>query len=382
MRVTRIGLARAGDERVLSADVGGVEIWYRVPADRSPEVRADPFVAAAVMPAMAAGEPIEIDSDAAVSPRLLRGIDKIQDILRVWFPALEKVEIRARRVEADATPRHAGAAVFFSGGVDGFYSLLRHESEIGDLVFVHGLEITIENEGLYETCRRRNLAIAAKFGKGLVPVRTNIRELASRERISNHLFQGAILGSIALVLGYRTTFIGATFTYGHLTPWGSHPLLDPLWGTESVDIVHDGAEARRTEKLALITKTPAALESLRVCLSNSSEYNCGRCPKCLRTMATLRLLGVSAPTLPPLPSPRPIRKLTLARSSERFFLEDNYDLAVRKGDRPLARALGSALRKARILEALREWDTRAFSGRARRTYLRLRGKKDTLRFDC
>ena len=40
-------------------------------------------------------------------------------------------------------------------------------------------------------------------------------------------------------------------TYAHLGPLGSHPLLDPLWSSEDVELVHDGCEATRLDKLAL-----------------------------------------------------------------------------------------------------------------------------------
>lgn len=382
MRLDNFAASRSAGEVTLSAELGGLPIWYRFPEETPVTPRADPFIVAALMPAMAANEPIEVTSDLAVSPRLLRGIEVAQEILHGWFPGLRKVEILAPRQEAESRPRQRTSAVFFSGGVDGTYTALRHAGEITQLILLHGLEITLANETLFEQAVKSCRATADLLGKQLVTVTTNVRELAARHGISNHLYQGAILGSVALALGFRRMYVGATFTTSNLIPWGSHPQLDPLWSSETSELVHDGIDARRSEKIARIAERPELLASLRVCLSNSAEYNCGRCSKCLRTMTTLRLLGLTSPSLPPMLSTWPIRRLVVARASERIFLEDNLDLARQVGDRAMTRALESCLRRARRLERLRAWDARVLGGRLRRVFLRLRGRRETLRFDC
>jgi hypothetical protein len=90
----------------------------------------------------------------------------------------------------------------------------------------------------------------------------------------------------------KTMYLPATHTYAELFPCGSHPLLDPLWSTETLEIVHDGCEATRVEKVARIAQSGAALRYLRVCWENrDGAYNCGRCEKCLRTMISLRVAG-------------------------------------------------------------------------------------------
>ena len=74
---------------------------------------------------------------------------------------------------------------------------------------------------------------------------------------------------------------------------GSHPLLDPLWSSEDVELVHDGCEATRLDKLSLVASEAAARHWLRVCWENrDGGYNCGRCEKCLRTMVAMDALGV------------------------------------------------------------------------------------------
>lgn len=68
-------------------------------------------------------------------------------------------------------------------------------------------------------------------------------------------------------------------------------MLDPLWSTEGLTVVHDGCEADLNVKLAFVTQSPLVLETLRVCPGFGNGYNCGRCMKCMRTMVALLQAG-------------------------------------------------------------------------------------------
>jgi hypothetical protein len=77
-----------------------------------------------------------------------------------------------------------------------------------------------------------------------------------------------------------------------MEPHGSHPLLDPLFRTEEMELVHDGGEADRDEKVERIASHESVAKHLRVCWRNTDgAYNCGRCEKCLRTMLSLLAVG-------------------------------------------------------------------------------------------
>ena len=99
---------------------------------------------------------------------------------------------------------------------------------------------------------------------------------------------------MALLLSslFKRIYIPSSETYAHLEPCGSHPLLDPLWSTEHLQIVHDGCEATRIEKVRKIAQHEVALKKLRVCWENKENaYNCGVCEKCIRTMISLYAIG-------------------------------------------------------------------------------------------
>jgi hypothetical protein len=86
-------------------------------------------------------------------------------------------------------------------------------------------------------------------------------------------------------------------------PWGSHPVIDPLWSSENMEIIHDGANADRVTKIMdTIALYPEALRLLRVCVNKrGGSGNCGFCVKCIRTMTALEMAGVlrSCGSFPP-----------------------------------------------------------------------------------
>ncbi len=130
------------------------------------------------------------------------------------------------------------------------------------------------------------------LGKTLVPVVTNVRQVGARLAPWT-MMHGAALASVALALGsaIRRLTIASSATYDTIYPWGTHPLLDPLWATETITVVHDGCEKSAIEKLHDIIVSDLVLQTLRVCPGYGPEYNCGRCNKCMRTMVDLLLAG-------------------------------------------------------------------------------------------
>jgi len=311
---------------------------------------AEPFLAAALPVAMRLGRPLRVDGP--VSAQLLASLPSIQAIYHAWNPNWRVVPVSAAPAQPVA-PHQGGVACFFSGGVDSFYTLLKHLDEIDTLIFIHGFDIP-----------------ARELAKPLLEVETNLKDLIIRHAPWEYA-HGALLASIALLLSPRfaRVYIAASDSYGMAVtkPWGSHPLLDPLWSTERTTIAHDGCEATRTDKVASIVRSDIALRWLRVCWENpNGEYNCGRCGKCLRTMVCLRIAGAldRCRTFD-----HPLDLAALART--RLFNDQSYMLnylepAKRADDWELLRALrdnsGRYRRGLRPLAGrLRRWATRSAS---------------------
>jgi hypothetical protein len=249
---------------------------------------------------------------------------------------------------------HGGGGSFFSGGADGSYTLLRHRDEITHLISVQGIDVQVDNDAHWARVIQANRELASAFNKTLVPVRTNIRRWCIPRGVPWYVQNGSGLASIAHALGFSRCYIAASHTYAELFPWGSHPLTDALWSSDSVAIAHDGS-ARRSDKIRAISENEASLRLLRVCW-HEKGYNCGHCEKCIRTRTTLRLLGLSTPSLPPLEDASEISRLKAWDESEESFFADNLELAKSVGDKPVTKAVRKLLRDYKTRQALAELD--------------------------
>jgi len=135
-----------------------------------------------------------------------------------------------------------------------------------------------------------------------------------------------------------------------------------------MEIIHDGGEAMRVNKIRKIAEDARALANLRVCF-NDMNVNCGECLKCLRTMIPLRLLRATTVPFPPLPPNKAIRKMRIAGAIEKSFFRDNLDLALQSGYSGLRNALRSCMRRYERLELVRDVDRLILRGLFKRIHL-------------
>jgi hypothetical protein len=282
-------------------------LWYRFPLDYITAVSVglnDAFVAVLLTPAMLLGERIRIEG--VVSGQLMQSLPRLQAIYQEWNEGFSIISVESTGLDCSAASerRAGGVSLFFSLGVDSFYSLLKNnrdhpgdENTIDTLLFVRGLDIAIDDpkvDDLFSMSVQNAKRVADQFGKTLLVASTNLRHFTNKYVSWGKTGHGAALASIALALseGFTEVTIASTYDWEHLFPWGSHPELDPLWSNGKVLLSHDGCEATRLDKTRLVSLDPIALETLRVCYENpDSLYNCGRCRKCLRTMVELQQCG-------------------------------------------------------------------------------------------
>jgi hypothetical protein len=365
MRISDIRVLKTSQHAEISARVGAFRLVYQFPPECNLAARGDAFLAASLIPAMVQGEDLEVAPEVLVSPRLLEGIGHIQDVLRVWNPSLKKVRIQAT-VAPDGNT-HQEAIAFFSGGVDSGYTYLKNADEITRMVLVHGLDIPLENEQLFEQVRQQTSHTVQSLGKRFMTVNCNAQDFCAAMGITMALFHGALLASVALLLECRRAYVPAASRCDHWHPSGSHALLDHHWSTEACQIVHDGAEASSLDKLKRVIQSPTLLGSLRVC-DGGAAYNCGRCKKCIQTMTALRLLGAITPTLPLLTSVTPLRTLRVNDEKEFQYFKEIHSLAIESGDREVASALRTRIRRFRLRRLAKEFDEIALGGFMGGTY--------------
>ena len=278
------------------------ELIYTYPAVPSASIVApgDVVLAAALFPALRVGTPLVVEEP--VSARLLAGARAIVDICSGWERSFHRIPIDAPVVDrSDDGGDKVG--LLFSCGVDSFYSLLRTRADadaISTLVTIHGYDMKLADREGFALVRDRVQRVAAELDKEVLFVETNLGEIGGKF-VSSAYLQGGQLASCALGFGshLRRCYEASSAAYRHMAPWGSHPFIDPLWSTESLELVHDGAELARHEKVYEIASSGLALETLRVC--NYELENCRRCSTCLVTMLALHVAGAlkDCPTLGP-----------------------------------------------------------------------------------
>jgi hypothetical protein len=348
---------------VLSGSVEGIELYFKTDLQQDLGYSAEPFIAAMLMPAMARGCDIAIPAGLIASPQFLGGIDKLQSILVLWYPQLKRITINAEVREVPVKSR-AGCALFFSGGLDACYGLLKNRSLVTHLVYARGIDMQLGDELLYEQCLAGNRQIADEFAKTLVTIESNVRffmrQLSGGE-IGWLKGQGCGLGSIALALGFSQTLISSSNTYDHLHPCGSHPLTDPLCSSAHVNIIHDGCEARRHEKLLAVSKNAFLLQRIRVCWQDKG-LNCGKCDKCLHYRMALTVCDLHVDGFAPLTDYSELSGAHVNTHGEYVEWEDNLILAEKMHHKGAYAAIDKLLRRYDLKQLVKMVDKVLFRG--------------------
>jgi hypothetical protein len=357
-------------------------IEYRVP-QHFVEDPADGLASALLLPAMRAGETLHIAPP--VSPRLCVMLPRIRDIFHTWWPHLARIAVDATPAAPRTRVAPARAATFFSGGVDSFYTLLKHHGGHGDLpatmthlIFMRGVETRLQNIRKADETERwiRDIA-AATCGEAILG-ETNIRTVLQGPEDNLHWerhYHGSALASIALGLSGGVSFVcvPSAFSYNHLVAHGSTPLVDEMYSSDHLQVLHDGAEASRAAKVGRITEwnRDLVLEHLRVCNYNrGGAYNCGRCKKCVRTAIPLRVLGL-------LPQARTFEDKSTAHwerviaDDHLVLIEENLRFAEEHdADGELLAMLRRVIRRKKRMNRIREVFARPPFNRARPVALR------------
>jgi hypothetical protein len=290
-------------------------LWYRLPSRYQSILNqnCDHFVIATLFKAMR--EFTDLTVHGEVSPSLLRNLDEFQEIWACWMPQkYHKIEIIADSEREPSRNLDAESAIVaFSGGVDSCFTAWRHRTgNIADRqrrdlkagVMVHGFDIPLDQQEVFAVAAKNSATMLSSIGMDLIPMATNFKEFrqdwidsyGAQNWVDSH---GAAIASclIALQGGYSAGLIASSSPYHRLTlPWGSNPLTDPLFSSDSFRIVHDAASYIRREKIRAIAAWPEARRFLRVCYKGlQHDRNCGHCEKCIRTILSFRVMQLGLP---------------------------------------------------------------------------------------
>ncbi|WP_084398473.1 hypothetical protein [Henriciella aquimarina] len=296
--------------------------------------------------------------DLPVDPMLPRNL---RNAFREWAswrkgtpPA--RLDITPRPDPTTASERPP--ATLFSGGVDSWHTRL-------DERFANSLTLSISYqqdrpdtiaEGFRQLSRLS--AVAAEAGApGAIEVVTNM--MIADERLRDawaFRLHGPFMAALGHLVSDTISQLGisASFTYGQTVPWGSHPLVDPLWSSSRLAVSHVGSAWSRQEKVERVARSTTALSYLAVCehgLAASGPPNCSHCNKCMRTMLALDALGVKPEDAPSFDwsgyTPEMVRKHFIRSRGDRKLLGEVEAYAREHGRPDIAEAIEAAARRSR-----------------------------------
>ena len=343
-------------------------LWidYPVHLDQFLDGGGNPWVIMLLPNAVARGEPLNID--LPVDSRLLENLRGVQQVWASWYDWANPVKITARTDGAyprNAAEREKAAALFFTGGVDSSFSLIQcisHRNSTAakrnlSLISILGFDIAIENKPEFEKVISLCDGVALKTGSKCIALMTNLRSLDGYKKHWGPLSHGAALAGIGHLFSgkFDKLFIGSTHDYSHLHPWGSHPLVDPLFSSADLEVVHDGATFTRVEKTAAILGDVNIASRLRVCYKKRAASNCSECSKCLRTMATIDLLEKKELATSfdwNKYSLEKVANVYLANDADVNFFLEIRDEAIKRGRTDLLSAVEYSLAKSRRIRFL------------------------------
>jgi hypothetical protein len=280
-------------------------------ADPAPEA----FALIGALAALRAGER-RVRIEGKLCPRFRDDTRLALRLLHTWYGNPEPV-LEATAGFAAREPPSPRAGLFLSGGVDSVSALRAnrlsfspdHPSAFRDALFVVGYGLQGDQatrpglEELRARQRRSSEAIAQIAGLRFIEVESKVDALGEEGGFFLRASHSAHLAAIAHL--FRRTLssasIAASYDPSFLEPWGTHPLLDPHYGSSAIEIRHEGFGLTRGERVGVVAAWKEALPHLIVCHQaplGGGRLNCGRCEKCLRTMIDLDLAGALAPPAP------------------------------------------------------------------------------------
>lgn len=284
---------------------GRRELWYKLPAqfEGGLSESMNPYAVAMIFTAMR--EERDIHLHGSVSKTLLDNLEEFQNAWHNWRPeAYRKITIKAdEEVDDFKCDRSNDAIATFSGGVDGAFSIYRHSQGLcGRLtknivagVFIHGMDILLDKEDVFNDTAERMRKMLESLGIGLITLSTNHRDFGDVFKDS-HSIQ-IVSSMLFLENRFDTGLIASSKPYNDLVlPWGSNPLTDRLLSSGKFRVIHDNLAHTRSEKIVTIAEWDAAMKYLRVCWQPDSRgRNCCKCEKCMRTILDMRSHGIPLP---------------------------------------------------------------------------------------
>lgn len=285
INIEQIRYIQNGKFQRVEASIGNSPLWFET-TDAALRPSPEAFVSAFLIPALSLKSDISLEE--AIDDQWRVNLEKLMSIYKKWW-GYHKINIKSPDVTKPLLKNGTKTALFFSGGVDSFFSLFRSGYKIDYLIFIHGFDIPLHDQNRFERFKESLNEVARKINVKSVVIRTNLRAHPIFANVSWERTHGGALASVAHMFADAQRFIiSSSFPLCLDRPCGSHWTTDALWATGNFEILYTGGEFWRSEKLIAIADEPVVRDHLRVCWENKdSRLNCSRCEKCIRTILVL-----------------------------------------------------------------------------------------------
>jgi len=267
------------------------KLWFE---SETTQLKADneTWASAFYFTALKSRRPLIIPGDLDVA--FLANLASVRRFAKLWW-GFEGGTLMIAPGIGSAQQRQGPSGIFFTGGVDSFYSLQRRLGEVRYLINVEGFDIPISDAERLKKNRALIDEVAGELGLEVIRVRTNLREHFEFARLNWEITHIAALASVGHLL---TPVLSKIYVASSDVPppWGSHPDLDILWSSSRLQIENDGSSAARLDKVSAIRDWHLVARFLKVCWENkAANLNCGYCEKCVRTQAQFFANGLEHP---------------------------------------------------------------------------------------
>lgn len=355
-RITGSEIDWTGEMTVPGAGKSEVYFQFTCPSPEAFVPRVRPFLLACLVPAMRAGWPIQLEQP--LDQTTLHNLLEWQAAMASWRPDQLKV-VPIRGPLEPEPPKAAGSRgrvlTAFSGGVDSCFTAYQHtvapetglyrRTRLDAGLMVHGFDIPEREDTVFDSAFRRSGRILESLGLRAYRLRTNLRTLAGDWEYETHgIWLAAALACLESF--YDRILIPSSYPYDVLRlPWGSNPVTDVLFASETTAYWHDGAQFYKLAKVRAMAQHAGIRQNLRVCWAGAQlDRNCGRCFKCVATQVAYQLCGVARPECFPQPCQlEDVARTGLRTASNRALFRVLHAEARRQGANDVAQALARAL---------------------------------------
>ena len=289
-------------------------MWYSAPVEYGNIFNIevyDQFLVAILYPAMYYKEDIVIHG--AVSKKLFKNIiHYVKNLLLTFSNELTDINIKIEGY-ANVTKKNSLVGTGFSGGVDSFATFVENyaneddtDYKINNLFFFNvGSHGRFSNPyskerfmNRYESCREFPNILKLPF----IPIDSNVHafhEEWGHECTDTITLVSGILSIQSILSKY---YVSSGVSYSEMLKYNklyknfdiaafADPYLIPLLCSDGLEIIPNGVQYLRSEKIILISDYEYAHKYLNVCVNHIDGYtvakNCSACSKCLRTLMAL-----------------------------------------------------------------------------------------------